>query len=119
MANELYDFIDKMGKLSEDRKQIVYEMGAKRYWSILEHREFPLLYQIAKPVNQMICSSGAAERIWSIDRFIHSRLRNRLSNEKVEKLVFLCLILCMIVDERDKNEYILEEGATLSGSDHE
>ena len=56
----------------------------------------------------MVCSSAASERIWSIYKFIHSRLPNRLSNEKVEKLVGL-YVNCAILDKNDFNDYIIEQ----------
>jgi hypothetical protein len=34
-------------------------------------------------------TTGAAERNWSIHGYIHSKARNRLANEKVQKLVYL------------------------------
>ena len=37
----------------------------------------------------MPASSAAAERNWSAFSFVHSRLRNRLTPDKVEKLVYI------------------------------
>lgn len=67
----------------------------------------------------MVCSSAASERIWSIYRFIHSRLRNRLGNLKVEKLAFI-YVNCAILDKADNTDYISDEGgAILTGIDYE
>lgn len=66
----------------------------------------------------MICSSAMSERVWSIYRFVHSRLRNRLVNEKVEKLVFI-YVNCAILDQNDHMDYVLHEGAILNGTDYE
>ena len=65
--------------------------------------------------SEMICSSATAERT-STFKFIHSRLRNRLTNERVRKLVFLYTNY-VLLDNKDKNDYILEDGAVLSGID--
>ena len=81
-------------------------------------QEFPCLYLCAKEINEMICSSAASERVWSIYRFIHSRLRNRLTNEKVEKLAFI-YVNCAIFDNDDQTDYIADSGANLDGMDWE
>lgn len=93
---EMANFVSKMATLSGTRKDSVFKLSAKEYWNIFGLDEYPALYPCAKVVNEMICSSAASERVWSIFGFIHSRLRNRLSNEKVGKLAFLyvnCAIL--------------------------
>jgi hypothetical protein len=59
--------------------------------------------------------SAAAELTWSTFRIVNSRLRNRLTNERVEKLVFI-YINSVLLDENDKNDFILEDGAVLSGT---
>ena len=86
--DELIAFIGEMAALPERRKETIFKMNVRNYWNIGRDK-YPALYKIAKPINKMIGSSATAERDWSIFRFIHSRLRNRLTNERVEKLVFL------------------------------
>ena len=61
----------------------------------------------------MICSSATAERVWSTFGFIHSRLRNRLTNERGKNLVFI-YTNSLLLDTFDKNDYIAEDGAFLS-----
>jgi hypothetical protein len=65
---------------------------------------------------EMNSSSAPSERVWSTYRFIHSRLRNRLSNEKVEKLAFV-YVNCSILDKMDQTNYFADDGAILSGVD--
>ena len=115
---EMLSFITKMSTLPPKHKEIIFEMDAKTYWNVFGRRDFPSLFKVAKPIVEMICSSAAAERTWSTFRFIHSRLRNRLTNERVEKLVFI-YTNCVLLDEKDKNDYILEEGAVITGNDCE
>ena len=116
---EMTEFNSKMGTLSEQHKAITFKMSAKQYWNVYGKRDFPTLFIAAKTINEMICSSATSERIWSIYKFIHSRLRNRLSNEKVAKLVAL-YVNCAILDENDLNDYIFEqEAAILSEADFE
>lgn len=113
---EIIQFVSKMSALDNLRKETIFKMDARNYWNILGRHEFPTLYLCAKSINEMICSSAASERVWSIYRFIHTRLRNRLSNEKVEKLAFI-YINCAILDQTDQFDYIMDVGAILSGSD--
>lgn len=113
---EMISFVTKMSTLPQKQQDIIFKMSAKEYWSIIGRREFPTLYEIAKPIVEMICSSATSERTWSTFKFIHSRLRNRLTNERVNKLVFI-YTNCVLLDEKDKNDYILESGAVLSGND--
>lgn len=47
------------------------------------------LSELAQDLLSIIPSSGTAERNWSTFGYIHSKSRNRLRNERVEKLVFL------------------------------
>jgi hypothetical protein len=59
--------------------------------TVLEHwqgdRRFPLLREIALRVFSASCSSSASERNFSTHAFVHSKLRNRLASDRVEKLV--------------------------------
>ncbi|KAG5666123.1 hypothetical protein PVAND_017725, partial [Polypedilum vanderplanki] len=113
IQDELINFLGDMASLPEKRKELIFKMTAKNYWNIIGHEKYPALSRIAKPLNEMISSSSAAERTWSTFSFIHSRLRNRLTNERVKKLVFL-YTNSVLMDEKDKNDYILEEGAVLN-----
>lgn len=117
-AREIVKFVAKMSSLTGTQKETIWKMSSRDYWHIFGQREFPALYIVASAVNEIQPTSAASERIWSIYKFIHSRLRNRLTNEKVEKLVFL-YINCAILDDNDKNDYILDEGALLNGQDYE
>lgn len=117
-ASEMLAFVTKMSTLNEKRQETIFKMSAKDYWNFIGRREFPVMFKIAKPIIEMICSSATSERTWSTFKFIHSRLRNRLTNERVNKLVFL-YTNCALLDEKDKNDYILEDGAVISGEDCE
>lgn len=89
VSGEFISFVAKMSTMSQKREEIVSQMTAKIYWNTIGRREFPALYTVAKTIVEMICSSATAERTWSTFKFIHSRLRNRLTNERVEKLVLM------------------------------
>lgn len=113
---ELGLFVSAMSTLNATRKDSIFKMSAKVYWNCIGRHEFPTLFLCAKDINEMICSSAASERVWSVYRFIHSRLRAQLGNEKVEKLAFL-YVNCAMLDQADKNDYFEAEGIILSGLD--
>lgn len=113
---EMLQFVSNMSTLQGPRKESVFKMSAKQYWSIIGQNEYPNLNLCAKPVNDMICSSAAAERVWSIYRFIHSRLRNRLDNEKVDKIIFI-YVNSVILEKSDQGDFVFDEGALFSGID--
>lgn len=113
---EMVAFASKMSSMEGTRRETMFKMDPKSYWNICGRHEYPTLWLCAKVVNEMICSSAASERVWSIYRFIHTRLRNRLANDKVEKLAFI-YVNCAILDNNDATDYIMEEGAVLSGMD--
>ena len=50
---------------------------------------FPRLQKIAISLFSTCTSAASAERIWSVFDFVHSKRRNRLANDKVERLVFI------------------------------
>ena len=102
-----------MAALPERRKETIFKMNARNCWNIIGRDKYSALYEIAKPVNEMICSSATAERACLTFRFIHSRLRNCPTNERVEKLVFL-YTNSVLMDTNEKTDFILEEGAILN-----
>lgn len=86
---EFTKFVTDIFYLNIDQKRIIYNMDPSVYWNVIGKTKYPALYVCAKQINSIVCTSAASERTWSIHRFIHSRLRNRLNTENVEKLVFL------------------------------
>jgi hypothetical protein len=59
-----------------------------QYWQA-DGVAWPLLQDIAITLFAMVTSSAASERKFSTFCFIHSKLRNSLAAEKVQKLVFI------------------------------
>lgn len=106
--DQMVQYLNDLSTLPPDQKELIETMSASQYWNIFGKNKYPLLFLSAKSINSMICSSAASERVWSIFGFIHKPLRNRLSNEKVEKLVFL-YVNSGLLDEKDKNDYIFDE----------
>jgi len=56
------------------------------WWAVLQ-TEIPILGTIASKLMLIPASSAAAERNWSHFGFIHNLKRNRLTNERIFKLV--------------------------------
>ena len=61
---------------------------ALQYWQI-DGISYPVLSKEAIKVFSMVTSSASSEREFSSMAFIHSKLRNRLGNDKVNKLIFI------------------------------
>ena len=53
-----------MAALPERRKETIFKMNARNYWNIIGRDKYLALYEIAMPINEMICSSATAERAW-------------------------------------------------------
>ncbi|EPZ34058.1 hypothetical protein O9G_004995 [Rozella allomycis CSF55] len=77
------------GKCPKWCGEIIYpgEKEKQQWWSL--RTDFPLLQPLARRVLCTPTSSAANGWSWSIHEFIHSKRRNRLSAEKVERLVFI------------------------------
>jgi hypothetical protein len=91
VEEEMTAFVSQKASLQGKRAETIMKMDMTTYWKVLGRHAFPALHQVAKSISTMICSSAAAERTWSTFRFVLSRLRIRLTNERVEKLVFICI----------------------------
>ena len=77
------------------------EFSGALLWASVEHsspiswwksnftHKFPILVELACQVLSIPTSSAAAECNWSNFGFIHSKLRARLNNDRVKKLVAL------------------------------
>ncbi|KAG5668743.1 hypothetical protein PVAND_016670 [Polypedilum vanderplanki] len=85
--DEFAKFINMISNLSQNKKEMIYQMDPKAYWNAFGKSQFPTLYICANYVYDMVASSAAAERVWSSFGFIHTKLRNRLSSNRVDKLI--------------------------------
>lgn len=59
------------------------------WWCLSGDKRYELVREFAKLMLCIPTSSASSERNWSIHSFIHSKTRNRLSPERVNKLVFV------------------------------
>lgn len=116
IVEELIAYFHEMSSLSEN--SLVFRMSSIQYWIIAGKHKYPHLGNFAEPFTLMIASSAIAERTWSTFSFVHSKLRNRLTNDRVQKLVFL-YTNCTQLDHKDLNDYMMEDGAVLAGNECE
>lgn len=102
VIQELPKFHQRMTNLLPHEKILLQQLKSVAYWGVLGKAEFPALSKLA---GQLLGPAAAAisERHWSIYRFIHTRLRNRLGGEKVDKISFL-----IINEELHNIEYVFE-----------
>ena len=89
MKTELYDFLTFVADMPAAFAVHGENMSAHQFWKLLGSSKFPNLYVIADRLFSIPTSSASSERLWSVFDFIHSCRRNRLLNEKVNKLVFV------------------------------
>ena len=76
---------------------LVYRMIKEKKVSVMQcwqsyRRDWPMLQGLEKKVFSMVATTAASERTFfssSTFRFIHSKLRNRLSKDVLEKLVYV------------------------------
>lgn len=73
----------------EDLRMKYLEASPRDYWGAKDEKSYPLLKKVAQMVFAVPTSSAASERAWSIFDHIHSKRRNRLSVEKVERLAYI------------------------------
>lgn len=105
---ELTNYLTDMGNLSECLEEEYFSLSGLQYWSQYGKADYPLLGKIALRLFTIPTSSAASERVWSIYSFIHSKRRNRLGLEKVEKLVFIYINNCLL-DPVDSIDYIADD----------
>ena len=90
-----------------------HSLTGLQFWCQYGKDEFPLLAKIAVRLYTVPTSLAAAERVWSVYSFIHSKKRNRLGLKKVEKLAFIYINHCLL-DGMDRNDYIGDDGESSS-----
>jgi hypothetical protein len=104
--NELVGFISYFRNSGQAAKSKIVDK-AKKYWLLYGLTKYPLLANIALKLYSAPISSASSERVWSIFSLAHSRIRNRLKNKKVEKLVYVYCNAALL-DEVDTINYLKE-----------
>jgi hypothetical protein len=105
---EFLSYLQQFATLSLDSIKTHRKHPPRSYWSIYAPHQYPVLSTLAIRLFYIPTSSAASERVWSTFAFVHSKRRNRLGNERVEKLVFI-YINAALLDENDIRDYALLE----------
>lgn len=87
---EIQNFHHSMQTLTQEQKESLLSITSAGYWNMFGKSKFPGLAQLSHYLFGS-ASSAASERGWSTLKFVHNRLRNRLSNEKINKILFLMM----------------------------
>lgn len=102
--NELFGFMRYFENSGLGAQSKIFDK-AEKYWVLFGHSQYPLLKKIASKLFNVPTSSASSERVWSIFSLVHSRIRNRLKNKKVEKLVYVYCNAALL-DEFDTIDYL-------------
>jgi hypothetical protein len=86
-------------------------MSILDFWRT-EGKSYPYLQRLAVQVFNLVCSSATSERNFSDMAFVHSKLRNSLSFDRVHKLVYVRTNYkwmsgdksCLVTDESDDDD---------------
>jgi hAT family C-terminal dimerisation region len=85
---ELSEYIGKSGGFAKKHLWSGLNQKPINWWNLLKSR-YPLLSSVAIKVLSIPATSAASERNWSTYNFIHSKLRNRMTIDRAEKLVYI------------------------------
>lgn len=86
---EIDKFVEFVDTLTDANSQIIKQRTISFFWNFIGKKEFPILKKVANIIFSIPTSQAASERIWSYYSYLHSKRRNRLNQEKVDKLVSL------------------------------
>lgn len=87
---EIQNFHHSMQTLTQEHKESLLSITSAGYWNMFGKSKYSGLSQLAHYLFGS-ASSASSERGWSTLKFVHTRLRNRLSNEKINKILFLMM----------------------------
>jgi len=88
VLTELAEYIGKLGGFASNHLWGDVTQKPVNWWNLMKGR-YPILSDIAIRILSIPATSAASERNWSTFGFIHSKLRNRLHEKRVEKIVYL------------------------------
>ena len=120
VVSEISSFVDCVVNVTGVAKENIINYPGKVWWNTIGREKFPILFKVASRLFVIPTSSAASERIWSVYDFIHTKRRNRLNTDKVDKLVSLhanASIEALLKKEADFARIMMEE--SLSDSDNE
>ncbi|XP_028552252.1 uncharacterized protein LOC114580024 [Dendrobium catenatum] len=98
--DQLEDFHLKKGMFGFRAAQTCYKTRSpERWWAQFED-DVPELKAFAVKVLSLTCSTSACERNWSIFNQIHTKRRNRLAADRMNKLVYI------MFNKKSKDRYL-------------
>ena len=112
---ELSDYLEQFSLMEPAKKEYLYGMSPSHYWGSYANNEFPLLAKVAHRLYYIPTSSASTERCWSVFALVHSKRRNRLCIDKVEKLVFIYCNACFFTT--DRTDYAMLLAAVAGGEE--
>ncbi|EGZ18826.1 hypothetical protein PHYSODRAFT_301322 [Phytophthora sojae] len=86
---ELGKFMEAKRKWGGETKRSYHADSPITWWTWIGDKDYPILSTIAQRIFTIPASSAAAERSWSVFKYVHSSQRNRLTNERLIMLVFI------------------------------
>jgi len=88
---EFETFRTKQGEFSSDiaRRMAIDRRTSPAAWWATFGGDTPVLQRVARRLLSRCAASSGCERNWSTFAYIHTKLRNRLSHQKLDKLVFV------------------------------
>jgi len=97
-------FRRKQGEFSTDiaRRMAIDRNTPPAAWWATFGGDTPVLQRVARRLLSQCVSSSGCERNWSTFAYIHTKLRNRLSHKKLDKLVFVNYNLRLRLDRASK-----------------
>lgn len=101
---QLHKYFSDYHAMSDEKQQRFKAMKPKSYWATYGEIKYPQIAEIARQVFSLPCSNASSERAWNVFDTIHSKKRNRLKSENVDKLAFIYINMA-ILDENDTTNY--------------
>ncbi|CAB4403798.1 unnamed protein product, partial [Rhizophagus irregularis] len=88
VLTELAEYVGKTGSFAHSYLWGDVIQKPVNWWNLMKGR-YPILSDVAIRILSILATSAASERNWSTFGFIHSKLRNKLHEKRVEKIVYM------------------------------
>jgi hypothetical protein len=88
VLTELAEYVGKTGGFAHSHLWGEVIQQPINWWNLMKGR-YPILSDVAIRILSIPATSAASERNWSTFGFIHLKLRNRLHEQRVEKIVYI------------------------------
>ena len=106
---ELFEWLDQMETIHDNAEKrntldMLFhgEISPFLWWKRQKNPRVKHLREIALMVFSLSCTSAACERVFSVMGFIHNKLRNRLLDLRVMKLLFVYINIEQLKNKRER-----------------